>query len=263
MNSEQYQMWNMEAENRESELPSTLEEVFRTQKVWNNLGIQVSLDSNISEEEALLLYRAVRSLKPSRSVEVGLAKGISTLAILGALASIGAGHHVVIDPFQANYDDSGIEMVKRAGLNSFWQFHRKFAEEVIPTLGSIQFAFIDASHLFDLTLMEFILIDKKLEVGGVVGFHDLWMPSLQSVFRYIMCNRNYEVWHPEGPGPTTCKRSGAWKVVLRKAMRRLPKADLVFTMEFLNPWKGEGLGNLVFLRKCGHDTRHWTFHNGF
>jgi predicted O-methyltransferase YrrM len=253
----------MKSDDAKETLPAELEEVFKTQQVWTSSGEKIPLDSNVSESEARLLYDAVRELRPSRSVEVGLAKGVSTLAILGALAKNGLGNHVVMDPYQDNYQNSGIEMVRRAGLESWWQFHRKFAEEVIPTLGSIQFAFIDASHLFDLTLMEFVLVDKKLEVGGVVGFHDLWMPSLQSLYRYITRNRNYEVWRPDGASSPGARGRDGWRGVLRGTLRRLPKAERLFTREILHPWGDEGLGNLVLLRKREHDSRHWTFHQSF
>lgn len=253
----------MESNVAEEMLPAVLVEVFKSQHVWGDSGEQVPLDSNVSESEARQLFDAVRELKPSRSAEVGLAKGVSTLAILGALSKNGNGHHVVMDPFQANYKNCGIEMVRRAGLESFWEFHRKFAEEVIPSLGAIQFAFIDASHLFDLTLMEFILVDKKLDVGGVVAFHDLWMPSLQGVYRFIVSNRSYEVWQPGGGFQKASTRADSWRGTIRAMAKRIPRAERIFSSSFLRPWKGENLGNLVFLRKTGQDTRHWTYHQDF
>lgn len=69
------------------------------------------------------------------------------------------------------------------------QFYRKFAEEVFPNLSSLHFVFIDSSHLFDLTVTEFVLADKKLDVGGGMAFHDMWMPSLQTFVRYVLANR--------------------------------------------------------------------------
>ncbi|QIF02947.1 class I SAM-dependent methyltransferase [Roseimicrobium sp. ORNL1] len=253
----------MNNEQHDEVLPSVLKEVFRTQKVWDESGNQSPLDSNVSESEARLLFDAVIEVKPLQSVEVGLAKGVSTLAILGALAENGQGRHVVMDPFQDNYKNSGIEMVRRSGLEPLWEFHRKFAEEVIPSLGAIQFAFIDASHLFDLTLVEFVMVDKKLDVGGVVGFHDMWMPSLQGVFRFILSNRSYEVWQPGRGYEGKSSRTNSWKDSIRAMAKRIPKAEKIFAKSFLHPWKDENLGNLVFLRKTGHDTRHWTYHQSF
>ncbi|RFC48144.1 MAG: putative O-methyltransferase YrrM [Verrucomicrobia bacterium] len=244
------------------ELPSLLVDAIRTGEVMDGEGKIKPLDSNVSEAEAMLLFEAVRQLRPERSVEVGLANGISTLAILGALEANGFGLHTVIDPFQSNYGDTGIAMVARAGLETRWEFHRKFAEEVIPGLPPIQFAFIDASHLFDLTLMEFVLVDKKLEVGGVVGFHDLWMPSLQAVYRYIVRNRSYEVWNPLGQRPATRNRGG-WRRLVRRMLTGIDPVRKILTPEFAAPWAEEGLGNLILLRKTAEDHRGWTFHEPF
>ncbi len=211
----------------------------------------------------MVLFEAARELKPTRSVEVELANGISTLAILGALAANGSGFHSVIDPFQANYGDTGLAMVKRAGLESWWQFYRKFAEEVIPGLPPIQFAFIDASHLFDLTLMEFSLVDKKLEVGGVVGFHDMWMPSLQAVYRYIVRNRNYEVWSPQAFRLAEKPKAITWKGRLRQAVAGSGLLKKLLAPDFAAPWAEEGFGNLILLRTTAYDHRGWTFHERF
>lgn len=246
-----------------SQLHPTLQAVLESSTVYDDRGNLVALDSNVSMDEALLLSSAVKHIKPTRSVEVGLAKGVSTLAILGAIDSNGFGHHIVCDPFQSDYGNSGIEMVRRAGLEHCWEFHRRYAEEVIPSLDPVQFAFIDASHLFDLTLMEFVLIDKKLDVGGVVGFHDFWMLSLQKLFRFIQRNRSYEVWYPPGLNPQIPPIRDGWKNSVRNLAKRLPFSQRVFSPEFMLPWKDYQLGNLVLLRKTENDNRDWRFFEDF
>jgi len=168
-----------------------------------------------------------------------------------------------MDPFQADYGNTGIAMVKAAKLDDRFRFYRQFAEEVLPGLGPLQFVFIDASHLFDLTLMEFILADKKLDVGGVVAFHDFWMPSLKKVIRYILSNRKYRL-HPDSQAarraPTTRQHC---KHLLGDTLRRLPGSARVFSPELLEPWWTEGLHNLVVLEKTQHDQRDWRFHRNF
>jgi predicted O-methyltransferase YrrM len=105
-------------------LHPTLRAVFESSAVYDESGSVMPLDSNVSMDEALLLCSAVRHIKPTRSVEIGLAKGISTLAILGAIDANGFGHHTVCDPFQSDYGNAGVEMVRRAGLNHCWEFHQ-------------------------------------------------------------------------------------------------------------------------------------------
>jgi len=239
-------------------LPPILEKAFDTSLVYAENGATITLDSNVSRDEALLLSYAVKYLRPVKSIEIGLAKGVSTLAILGAIRENKIGHHVVCDPFQADYQNAGIEMVRRAGLDQFWTFHRKFAEEVVPTIDSCEFAFIDASHLFDLTLCEFVLVDKKLCEGGVVGFHDLWMPSLQKLLRFVLANRGYEIWSPPTTQVLNPGRSSSLKVRMASWVGRSPLGKKFLAPEIKKPWQNFNLPNLVLLRKIRNDDRHWT-----
>ena len=180
----------------EGSLPEALEQVFASRQVHDAWGVPRPLAGNVSREEALTLYRVVRAVQPRTSVEIGFAQGISTTAILKALADNRCGEHHVLDPNQRHYGNCGLATVAAAGLSEYLHFHEKYAEDIIPRLPKLQFAFIDSSHLFDLTISEFVLVDKKLAVGGVIGFHDLWMPSLQKVLRYVLANRAYRLYTP-------------------------------------------------------------------
>lgn len=246
-------------------LPSLLRQVLAEGLAFAPDGTRVPLHSNISLEEAELLYRVLRHLRPARTLEIGLAQGISTLAILQALEDNGTGHHCVLDPFQHRFGDVGLAMIERAGLRGRLEFHARFGEEVIPGLAPVEFVFIDSSHLFDLTMAEFVLVDKKLAVGGVVGFHDLWMPSLQKVVRYALANRAYELacdWkEPAHLGPVPFRQS-----IKRKLLRLLhvvPGKERLFREELLRPWSSISEDNLVLLRKSGEDQRDWQFHRPF
>jgi predicted O-methyltransferase YrrM len=241
-------------------LPPLLVDAFSTKSVLNAKGELIPLHSNVSKDEALQLYSAVRRVQPAASVEIGFAQGISATAILQACAHNGQGSHHVMDPFQANFEDAGLAMVSRTGLESWLTFHRKFAEEVLPQLPRIQFGFIDASHLFDLSLQEFVLIDKKLDIGGVIAVHDMWMPSLQKMLRYILTNRAYEIARelsPEaGPVRLTSK-------TISRILKMIPCSERLFKPEVLNPWSTLGVPNLVFLRKTANDQRDWQVHSSF
>ena len=254
------------------DLPSTLQQMFEEERVYTPAGQQLPLDSNVSVDEALHLFGAVCYLRPAVSVEIGFAKGVSTLAITGALEANQHGHHHVIDPFQRHFDYAGVEMVRRAGLDSRLTFHEEFAEDVIPSLPQLDFAFIDSSHLYDLTIAEFVLIDKKLRVGGLLGFHDMWMPSLQQVLRYILSNRAYKLWTPKNrANAIAVARPGGLKTVAKRRLKRrlsrvlsaLPKAERVFSVEARNPWPQLKIPNLVLIEKTGDDNRDWRFHRSF
>ena len=234
----------------DSFLPDVLTEAYRTNSVPCADGSQLKFDSNISADEAVLLYNTVKDLAPQVSVEVGLAKGASTVTILQALKNTGrpATHHV-LDPFQdTEWKGAGLEMVRRAGLTEYLRFHSAFAEEVIPSLPAIDFAFIDASHLFDISVLEFVLCDKKLRVGGIIGFHDLWMGAQQKLLRFILANRHYEAILPEsapgGAGP-----------VFARVLNCLPFAAHLLNPKLLRPMMRSRYGNLFLIRKTAHDDR--------
>jgi predicted O-methyltransferase YrrM len=248
---------------RLDDLPELLREALVRKQVFDPADAPHPLDSNVSELEALELYSAVRQIRPERSLEVGLAHGISALAILAGLAANGSGHHFVIDPLQPNYGGCGEAMIERAGFSSLHTFFERFPEEVVPHLPRIQFALIDSSHLFDFTLMEFVLIDKKLDPGGFLAFHDLWMPSIQTVVRFVLTNRAYKICHAfseDGPKPLVRQRC---KEFVGQSLSKIPGARRVLRPEVLVPWSTFRAQNLMLLQKISDDQRDWRFHREF
>ena len=245
---------------RQAPLPAVLREVFADKQTWNGAGERTPLHSNIAEIEAEQLYDVVRTIRPEHSFEIGFAQGISTTAILQALEHNGTGCHHVMDPFQDRFQNAGRALVERAGLSARLDFHQAYAEEIIPQLPTVQFAFIDSSHLFDLTLLEFALADKKLAPGGVVGFHDLWMPSIQAAVRYILANRHYQPL--DLPGCPNLSRPKRRRDYLAWGLRRIPGAEKIFRSEVLQP-DAFGANNMLFLRKLQQDDRDWQFHHPF
>jgi predicted O-methyltransferase YrrM len=244
-------------------LPQAVLEVFQTGRVFGPDGKAQALESNVSQAEALELYTAVRKLRPEYSVEIGLAHGVSSLAILSAIAANGTGHHYVIDPFQANYGYCGEAMIQRAGFQKLHSLLERFPEEVLPYLPGLRFAFIDSSHLFDLTLVEFVLIDKKLDVGGILALHDAWMPYIQAVLRFILANRAYEISREFSIEAPRLSMRHRWKQVAARCLSKMPGAERLMNSNVLRPWSTFLVGNLVFLRKRSNDRRDWRYHQRF
>jgi predicted O-methyltransferase YrrM len=244
-------------------LPEFLLEIFDTNMVVAADGKAHPLESNVSRSEARVLYGAVRKLRPEYSVEIGLAHGVSALAILAAISANGIGHHYVIDPFQANYGRCGEAMIRRAGYRDLYSLSERFPEEVLPSLPRLKFAFIDSSHLFDLTLLEFVLIDKKLEVGGILALHDAWMPSIQAVLRFILANRAYEISRDFSPDALQLSLRQRGKQIVARCLTKMPGAERLMNSNVIRPWSTFLLGNLVFLRKLSNDQRNWRAHQRF
>jgi predicted O-methyltransferase YrrM len=245
-------------------LPDVLIQALASKVAFAPDGTTRPLESNISREEAESLYSAVRSIQPVCSLEIGLAHGISALAILAAIFANGSsGHHYVIDPFQRNYANCGKAMITLAGFADRHTFLEQFPEEAIPHLPRLQFAFIDASHLFDFTMMEFALVDKKLDVGGIVALHDLWMPSIQAVIRFIRTNRAYQI-RRDFSGPVAALTSRQRSTVLvSRLLNKVPGIGKYLKTSVLDPWFTFQLKNVVFLEKIQNDSRDWRFHRQF
>ena len=244
-------------------LPALLMDAIASGEVHRPDGTPTPLLGNVTEQQAQRLYDVVRTLRPEATIEIGLAHGISTLAIAQALHDNGHGVHHVVDPYQsAQWEGIGVANLERAGLDDRVRFTEAFPEEAIPTFPPAGFAFIDASHLFDLTLVDFVLVDKRLAIGGVIGFHDMWMASLRKAARYILANRSYRIYDDVPPRAESAgwQRKRAWSELARRA----PRADRIFRPEVLQLLPDLGVrDSMIFIEKTGDDDRDWRFHQQF
>ncbi len=175
-------------------LPHLLEQIYETGEVEDEQGARhPARPTSISRDEALALARCARDHRASRTLEVGMAYGLSTLALAGA--HVGA--HVAIDPFQrTDWRSIGMLNVARSGLEGRVRLIERRSDEALADLAArgerFDLAFIDGLHLFDATLVDFHFVDRLLDVGGRVALHDLWMPSVRAAVDFIAANRAYE-----------------------------------------------------------------------
>ena len=244
-------------------LPAVLTDAIASGEWIGSDGSRTPLRANVGAQDAHRLYEVVRTRRPNMTVEIGLGQGVSALAIAQALHDNACGMHHAIDPYQSGlWDGLGVANLARAGVDDRVRFYEAFPEEVIPSLPEVGFAFIDGSHLFDVTLGDFVLVDKRLEVGGLIGFHDLWLASLQKVLRYILANRHYRI-HQDVPLDTSNRSRRKRRI--NKLARRIPRADQVFRPEVLQLSIDLGIPtqSLVFIEKTGSDDRDWQFHRQF
>jgi len=154
--------------------------------------------TSIPREHAVRLAEIVRDNDFTRTVETGMAYALSTLAIAGVHAERGSGSHTAIDPIQSTkWRSIGRENVVRAGLEPFVRIVEEQSDEALPrmaTSGQVcDFAFIDGQHLFDFVLVDFFYLDRMLVEGGIVAFHDPWIPAVGRVLDFVRSNRAYEV----------------------------------------------------------------------
>jgi predicted O-methyltransferase YrrM len=148
-------------------------------------------------EYAIALFRIVVTRQPTTMLEIGMANGASTIAILSALAELGGKRLLIsIDPNQSSeWHNVGINNVTANGLMSY---HRLIEEPdylALPNLvrehTPLEAAYIDGWHTFDYTLLDFFYIDKMLAAGGIVGFNDCGYRATSRVLRFVVSHRKY------------------------------------------------------------------------
>src|SRR5262249_25021657 len=223
------------------------------------------LHSHVSREDGAFLQRAIEATRATRTLEVGMAYGVSTLFICEALAQISAeARHVALDPFQhADWRGIGLANVKRAGFESIVEFHEKRSELALPAFLAEERVFdvvlIDGWHSFDQALVEFYYVNRMLRSGGIVLFDDANWPGISKLMRLIVTLPNYEVFaggrsqgRPRLPG------------TLRRRFTAAPWARTLLNPSFRQ--KSWDLGichRLVAFRKTRTDDRPMNWFEDF
>lgn len=248
-----------------------IKQLYLERRVHRDDRSPAPMDVYIPREQGDYLYSLVRALRPSVTLEVGMANGLSTLFIAQALRENGHGRHIAIDPFQlSDWGGAGLTLLQNAGLDSLVNLIQKPSHQAIPELEqagiTAQLVFIDGSHLFDYVMADFLGADRVLEPGGLMAFDDSDWPSIVQVIRFVLANRAYRVPFPgvviEPPpiAPTLLGR------MLRRAGKVVPKLGAKLRPGFMTPEHELGVkGRCVVLQKLGHDDRESQsrFHRAF
>jgi predicted O-methyltransferase YrrM len=213
--------------------------------------------SSVTFEAGVLLYDFVRANKPEKTLEIGMAYGISTLFICQAHRDNGAGYHIAIDPFEEErWRSIGLLNIERANLKDVLRFYPAKSEEVLPQFCTqnqrFDFVFIDGSHLFDFALVDFFYADKLLNIGGHVAIDDLWIPGVRKVASFVLQNKPYKLVRPPLQRTTPM-----WRRVLRTG-RRIVQNPLGrdWSLKFVPE-------NVALFKKEAADSRGLHFHRPF
>jgi predicted O-methyltransferase YrrM len=179
-----------------------LQDMLRTQTVYTAAGEACPLHGALGREAAGALQRLVYELRPNQTLEVGMAYGGSTLAILYALDRLGNGDHVAIDPNQSrpNIDEVGWggigrAMVDRAGLSHRLKLIERPSYLALPDLVDqgyrFQLILIDGWHSFDYAFVDYFYADLLLDDGGVLVFDDVGLPQVNHVTYFLETHKAY------------------------------------------------------------------------
>ncbi len=244
-----------------------LAEIYRDGVVALPSGDSRAVESTgVGRHEGQRIYEMVLRERPQRTLEVGMALGLSSLWICQALSELGTGHHIAIDPHQAGeFGNAGLANVARAGCAERLTFYEEPSHRVLPRLEAqglkVDLIFIDGMHLFDYAFVDLFFADRLLRPGGMLIFHDVGLPGVAKVVRFAVGNLGY-VEESQPPGTPRARR------VLRRARRlgrgsaTLPKAALFAlggekreTQGAELPWPRED--STAFLRKTDPPRRDW------
>jgi predicted O-methyltransferase YrrM len=172
--------------------------------------------AGIRKENGAALYNLIRRHRPQRTLETGFAYGFSTLFILQALADNGGGHHEAIDPVETHrWHGVGLANVRLAGFEPMFTHLEMMSQIALPSHmingEQFDFIFLDGSHLFDDTLLDFYYADRLIQPGGIIALDDFeWMPAVRSVTNFVETNLPYEVIpHPDAPNLRALRKVAA------------------------------------------------------
>mgnify|MGYP006269777939 CR=1 FL=1 len=237
--------------------------IFFTNIVTDSLGVEYPLHSHTSKEQGEFLQEIIRKAQVKVSLEVGLAYGISTLFICEILKDINAKTHIVMDPYQSNWKDIGLKNIKEAGYENLVDFRRKFAHEVLPELFQnnikIDFAYLDASKVFDVVLVNIYYITKLLNVGVFMVLDDCDWPGIRKVCRFLAKHPSFKVFSTFQKDSENIKYKIASKII-----SYLPSAEKIFANNLVETDEKLGINaHCVCFQKIKEDERHWSWFQNF
>ena len=144
---------------------TVLKQILETRQVSDGEKT-LALTSFMDEKEGDLLARVIASVRPTTSLEVGFAYGVSTLFVCEALAKLGKpARHIVVDPFQfSEWKGIGLRNVKSAGYENYLELREQRSEVALPRLLEektvLDVAIIDGWHTFDHAMVDFFYVNN-------------------------------------------------------------------------------------------------------
>ncbi len=220
-----------------SKIAAHREQIYAAGEVLDEVGRGVPIwPAGVIKPAADALRDLVTREKATRTVEVGLGVGLSSMAIVEGLARQGnpAAAHLTIDPGQAWCDRAGIRALRESGADQLAQVCEQDSALALPALAAagevFDLAFIDGAHLFDQVIVDLFFAMRIVKPGGLIVMDDHWMPSVQTVLAFAVTNWGVtlELFDPEGPAKrlVAFRNAGADKSRAWDHFRPFSRADL-------------------------------------
>lgn len=251
-----------------------INELFEKKLVYDKTGKSYPLHSGITKEEGAFISKTIKDYQLTSTIEIGCAYGISSLYICAASSEFDNSSHTIIDAFQSEWHNIGILNLERAGFTSF-ELIEQLSEIALPRLleqnSKFDFGFIDGWHTFDHALMDFFYLNRMIDVGGVIVFHDVEMPSINKLIRYILNYESYEI-IGRVRSPETKKTFNrrvkemflsAPLIILSKLIPKKNIYELFSGKIILSDEKLKLDSTMIAIRKVKADKRDWRWFKDF
>ena len=160
---------------------------------------------SIGPAEARALREWVQRESASKTIEVGLGYGLSTVAICEGLVANGGGRHLAIDPYQrtglrrhtTKFAGAGLRALEAAGVRELVDFREEESQIVLPRLLAegrrFDLAFIDGNHRFEGVFLDLVYSGGLLEEHRIVFVDDTQLPGIRSAVGFCLANLAWTV----------------------------------------------------------------------
>ncbi len=179
---------------QEALLPEALREILRTGRVRGRTR-ELPVMGGSSANNLTILARLLQEKRPTDTMEIGLACGVSALVFVEALRHAGSyvtRKHVAVDPYQADLDDSALVQIENGGYSDLFEFHREPSFAALPKLlengRRFDVIYIDGSHHFEDVFIDIFYSAQLLRDGGIVLLDDSTWPDVKKAIAFVRAN---------------------------------------------------------------------------
>jgi predicted O-methyltransferase YrrM len=177
----------------ERALEASIERAYRRGAVPDASGRAIELvPHSVGREQGEALRDLAVAEGAERTIEVGLALGLSALFLCQAVLARG-GRHVAVDPFQSeSWNGAGLRTLREAGVEGMVEVIEEESQLALPRLVSegreFDFGFVDGDHRFEGVFLDLYFMTRLVKPGGLIVVDDTWMPAVRTAVAYVERN---------------------------------------------------------------------------
>ena len=126
------------------------------------------------DNQGEFLNGLIRKYRPKKILEIGIAKGGSSIIILNAIKDIENSHLYSVDLISSEEIGSCVKNIFPNLLDKWTLYKGNITVKFIEEIGEeIDMVFIDSAHLEPGEILDFLIILPFLKENAIVAFHDI------------------------------------------------------------------------------------------